>query len=159
MAHISGHFPQIWDLCTNIANNIHVHYRTNSVKIRQKFSISSKGPVFGLFSILVVEIFFLENQALSHTTSYGFLASCQNLEKTNDTIPRKCPDRQKGEWKDDGSPKINCLIHTILLVILCLFLVIAIAINCYFWCTKYYLGNDHIISINEDYYVTTLLKS
>ena len=98
LAHISGHFPQIWDLCTNIANNIHVHYRTNSVKIRQKFSISSKGPVFGLFSILVVEIFFLENQALSHTTSYGFLASCQNLEKTNDTIPRKCPDRQKGEW-------------------------------------------------------------
>ena len=58
LAHISGHFPQIWDLCRNIANNIHVHYRTNSVKIRQKFSISSKGPVFGLFSILVVEIFF-----------------------------------------------------------------------------------------------------
>ena len=22
-------------------------------------------------------------------TSYGFLATCQNLEKTNDTIPRK----------------------------------------------------------------------
>ena len=33
---------------------------------------------------------------LSHTTSYGFLASCQNLDKTNHTIPRKCPDR----WKD-----------------------------------------------------------
>ena len=25
-------------------------------------------------------------------TSYGFLAPCQNLAKTNDTIPRKCPE-------------------------------------------------------------------
>ena len=32
---------------------------------------------------------------LSRTTSYGFLASCQNLEKVNDTIQRKCPGRQK----------------------------------------------------------------
>ena len=32
---------------------------------------------------------------MSHTTSYGFLASCQNFEKTNDTIPRKLPDRRK----------------------------------------------------------------
>ena len=40
--------------------------------------------------------FFLENPPLSHTISYGFLASCQNLEKTNDTIPRKRPDRRKG---------------------------------------------------------------
>ena len=32
---------------------------------------------------------------LSRTTSYGFLASCQNLEKTNETIPRKHPDRRK----------------------------------------------------------------
>ena len=39
---------------------------------------------------------FLENPALSRTTSYGFLALCQNLEKVNDTIQRKCPDR----WKD-----------------------------------------------------------
>ena len=33
--------------------------------------------------------------ALSHTTSYRFLAPSQNLEKTNDKIPRKSPDRQK----------------------------------------------------------------
>ena len=26
---------------------------------------------------------------LSHTTSYGFLAPCQNLEKVNDTVQRK----------------------------------------------------------------------
>ena len=38
---------------------------------------------------------FLENLALSRTTSHGFLASCQNFEKTNDTIPRKLPDRRK----------------------------------------------------------------
>ena len=37
----------------------------------------------------------LENPALSRTTLYGFLASYQNLEKTNDTIPRKRPDRQR----------------------------------------------------------------
>ena len=30
-------------------------------------------------------------------TSYEFLAPCQNLDKTYDTIPRKCPDR----WKDE----------------------------------------------------------
>ena len=46
-------------------------------------------PIFGAKKI------FLKNLALSHTTSYGFLASCQNLEKTNDTIPRKHPDRRK----------------------------------------------------------------
>ena len=43
---------------------------------------------------------------LSHTISYGFLAPCQYLEKTNDTIPRKCPDRRKGGRKATaGSPK------------------------------------------------------
>ena len=31
---------------------------------------------------------------------YGLLASCQNLEKTNDIIPRKCPERRKDGWKD-----------------------------------------------------------
>ena len=30
------------------------------------------------------------------STPYGFLAPCQNLEKVNDTIQRKCLDR----WKD-----------------------------------------------------------
>ena len=29
-------FSQIWDLCRNIANNIHFSYRTNSVKINDK---------------------------------------------------------------------------------------------------------------------------
>ena len=53
-----------------------------------------------IFPILGAKDFFLENPALSHTTSYGFLASRQNLEKTNDTIPRKRPDRQKDGPKD-----------------------------------------------------------
>ena len=44
--------------------------------------------------------FFLENKDLSHKASYGLLAPCQNLEKTNDTTPRKCPDRQKERQKD-----------------------------------------------------------
>ena len=46
-------------------------------------------PIFGAKKI------FLENPALSHKTSYGFLVRCQNLEKFYDTIQRKCPDRRK----------------------------------------------------------------
>ena len=38
--------------------------------------------------------------AQSHKTSYGFLAPRQNLEKTNNTLPRKCQGRQKGWSKD-----------------------------------------------------------
>ena len=42
---------------------------------------------FGFISpILGAKKFFLKNPALSHTTSYGFLVPCQNLEKFNDTI-------------------------------------------------------------------------
>ena len=37
----------------------------------------------------------LKNPALSSTNSSEFLASCQNLEKTNNTVPRKHPDRRK----------------------------------------------------------------
>ena len=40
--------------------------------------------------------FFPEN----HTTSYEFLAPCQNLEKSGNIIPRKHPDTQKAGWKD-----------------------------------------------------------
>ena len=57
-------------------------------------------PVFGPFSQFWGQKFFPENPALSCTTSYGFLASCQNLVKTNNVIPRKRPDRRKDGWKD-----------------------------------------------------------
>ena len=61
------------------------------------FKIPLFWPIFGPFlQFWGVKKIFLENPALTHTTSYGFLALCQNLEKTKDTIPRKCPDR----WKD-----------------------------------------------------------
>ena len=47
---------------------------------------------WSIFPILEAKIF-LENPALSSLTSYRFLEPGQNLEKTNDTILRKCPDR------------------------------------------------------------------
>ena len=53
-----------------------------------------------IFRSFEAKSFFLENTALSRTTSYGFLAKCQNLEKTNDTIRRKRPDRRKDGWTD-----------------------------------------------------------
>ena len=56
-----------------------------------KFKKRCFWPIFPIFG---AEKIFLENPALSHKTSYGFLAPCQNLEKVNDTIQRKCPDRQ-----------------------------------------------------------------
>ena len=47
---------------------------------------------------------FPENPALSQTTAYGFLAPCQHLQKTDDTISRICADRMGGRTKgqNDG---------------------------------------------------------
>ena len=91
-------FSQTWDLYRNTANNISFHYRTKFSKNQwPNFSTNSKNPVFGLFLVHFPnfggKIFFPENLAL-----YGFLPQCQNLEKTNDAILRKCLDR----WKDRG---------------------------------------------------------
>ena len=61
-----------------------------------KHSNKLKKPCFWpILSILGAKKIFLENLALSHTTSHGVLAPYQNLEKINDTIPRKRPDREK----------------------------------------------------------------
>ena len=56
-----------------------------------------KKPYFGsIFPHFGAKKNFPESLSLSRTTSYGFLAPCQNSEKkTNNTITRKCPDRQK----------------------------------------------------------------
>ena len=54
---------------------------------------SNKFKKLCFWSIFGAKKIFLENQTLSCTTSYGFLATCQNLEKVNDTIQRKHPDR------------------------------------------------------------------
>ena len=48
---------------------------------------------WSIFQILGAKTIFQENLARSRTTSHGFLALHQNLGKTNNTIPRKRPDR------------------------------------------------------------------
>ena len=54
-----------------------------------------KNPIFGPFpQFLKQKVFFRKTQALSCTTSYRFLAPCQNSEECNDPISRKHPDRQ-----------------------------------------------------------------
>ena len=53
-------------------------------------------PIFGAKNI------FPENLGQSRTTSYGFLPQRQNLEKTNNTFPRKCQDRQKDGGRTEG---------------------------------------------------------
>ena len=70
-----------------------------------KFSNKLKKPCFwpilGPFSqCLEQKKNVQENSVLSRTTSYGFLAPCQNSEKVNDMIQRKRPDRRKDGWKD-----------------------------------------------------------
>ena len=57
-------------------------------------------PIPGPFSQFFEQKKIFWKIRLPRTTSYGFLASCQNLEKTNDTIPRKRPDRRKDERTD-----------------------------------------------------------
>ena len=101
-------FSQIRDLCRNIANNIHFHYRTNSVKINNKIFQYIKKTLFfahfwPIFPIFGAKNFFLENPALSCTTSYGFLASCQNVEKTNDKfLPRQTKGNAWTDQRTDG---------------------------------------------------------
>ena len=69
------------------------------------FSNVLKKPLFlahfwAIFRIFGAKKILLENPALSRTTSYGVLASGQNFEKTNDTIPIKHLDRQKDRRTD-----------------------------------------------------------
>ena len=82
----------MWDLCKNTSNNINFHQRTNPVKINDKKVF---WPILVYFNNFGCKKIFFQKTHLSLTTSYRFLASCQSLEKTNNTIPRKCPDRQK----------------------------------------------------------------
>ena len=75
-------------------------YRPNLEKINDSIFSKFKKPCFWpIFPIFRVKKIFLGNSALSCPTSCGFLAPCQNLEKVNDTIQRKCLDRRK-----DGKP-------------------------------------------------------
>ena len=68
-------------------------------------NILKKKPVLGPFCVHFLNFwgkkkFPGKSGSLSHTTSYGFLAPCQDLEKVNNTIQRKCSDRRKDRWKD-----------------------------------------------------------
>ena len=65
-----------------------------------QFSNKYKKPCF--WPIFGAKKIFLESLALSRTTSYGFLAPCQNFEKVNHTIQRKHPDRYN-EGRNDRS--------------------------------------------------------
>ena len=56
-------------------------------KFFNKFKKSCFWPIFGPFSHLG-QNFFSPESPLSRTISHGFLAPCQNSEKTNDTLPR-----------------------------------------------------------------------
>ena len=58
-----------------------------------KFSKNSKNPVFGQFWVHFPNFWGKKN--FPGKSGSGFLAPCQNLEKVNDTIQRKHPDRRK----------------------------------------------------------------
>ena len=92
-------FFLIWDLCRNTANNIKFHYRTKSVKIKHKIFQYIQKNLFlthfwPIFQIFWAKKMFLKNPAL-------------NLEKTNDTIPRKRLDRWKDRRKDRQTDPIS----------------------------------------------------
>ena len=61
---------------------------------------------WSIFPILEVQNIFPENPALSRTSSYGFLGPCQNLQKTNETIPRKRLDKQKDRGTDGRTDRL-----------------------------------------------------
>ena len=86
-----------------------------------KFSNKLKNPVLGhsgpIFPVFGVKKNFLENLAVSCTTSYRFLPPCQNLEKFNDTIQRKCQtDRRTIERMDERTNGQNLFYRTLLVV-------------------------------------------
>ena len=73
------------------------------IKFFNKFKKPCFWPIFGPSAqFLGAKEIFPENLALPCTTSHGFLAPCQNLEKTNDTIRRKLPDRGRTEGQMEG---------------------------------------------------------
>ena len=91
-------FSQTGNLEIGNTVNIYFHYRTISVNINDQ--IFQKTLFLAHFPNFWDKKLFLENPALSCTTSYGFLAPYQNLEKTYDTIPKKHLDRRKGRQKE-----------------------------------------------------------
>ena len=67
-----------------------------------KFFYKFKKPCFlarfwSIFRIFGKKTFFSRKSGSARLTSNGFLAPCQNLEKTNDTIPKKTPGQTEGQ--------------------------------------------------------------
>ena len=71
-----------------------------------KFFNKFKKPLLALFwsifPILGQKKFFLVSLALSRTTSYGFLAPWQNLEKTNDKFQENARKKEERRRKTEG---------------------------------------------------------
>ena len=63
-----------------------------------KFFIFKKPCFWPIFPIFGTKNFFLENSAVTHFT--WVFSTMPKFRKTNDTIPRKCPDRRKDERTD-----------------------------------------------------------
>ena len=80
-------------------------------KIFNKLKKPCSWHIFGPFSQFSRQkkIFFSRKSGSVCATSYGFLAPCQNLEKTNDTIPRKRPERRKDGRKDGKTERPKTL--------------------------------------------------
>ena len=66
-------------------------------KLMTKFFVKFKKTFFlAISSIFGAKKVFSNNPDQSRTTSNGFLAPCRNSKKSNDSIPRKHPDRTHG---------------------------------------------------------------
>ena len=90
-------FSQIWDLCSNTANNINFHYRTNPAKTNDKiFQYIQKTCFWPIFPIFGAKTFFLENSALSCTIGFQHHAK---IQKKKNIIPRKMPRQTEG-WTE-----------------------------------------------------------
>ena len=91
-------------MCRNTAN-INFHYKTNSIKINDKFvnkfkKILTLAYFWFIFLILGAKHFFSKTR-LGHAHLNMDFQEHANLEKTNETIPRKCLGRRT-DGKTDG---------------------------------------------------------
>ena len=83
-------------------------------KFFNKFKKPCFWPIFGPFSQFWGQKLFFKKIGLCHAQLHmGILAPYQNLEKTNETIPRKHPDRQKDGQKDEQTLFYRILLATI----------------------------------------------
>lgn len=100
-----------------------------------------KNAYLDVFSEFVFECKIIENLIL--------LGNDKVLNTTEITLIKSLDEKITYE-------RYHCLIHTISIVNMCFFSLIAISINCYFYYTKYYLRNKNLLpylSINEYHYV------